>query len=227
LSSHDIDWRLTAYVALSFAMHSFWLGTMFSDAMDPVVGDTLMTAGLLDTAHKTNAVVETAPHDSVPGVAPTGSTISIAPTCLPPVAPWDWPPIIEVRHDALSMSVRIANAPAVVRSQIEPGARRCYARYLDQERARLGSLARQWSRPTALVLRPGKVGPELERAGRLELAIDVAPDGEVAGVGVGPESDLPPPVIQCTASVTRRAHFDPPGLGGSAVRVWLVFTSSQ
>ena len=43
-----IDWRLTIIAAFSFLLHFGIVGAMYSDWMDPVVGDDLNVAGLVD-----------------------------------------------------------------------------------------------------------------------------------------------------------------------------------
>lgn len=90
------------------------------------------------------------------------------------------------------MSVPVANAEAVIRSQIFPGAKRCYNTGLNVD-------------PT--------------QAGKLVILVKVAPNGEVDSATVSSNSGLSPTVANCIMSVARRAKFDPPGAAGSQISV--------
>jgi hypothetical protein len=101
-------------------------------------------------------------------------------------------PVGDVQYGGSSMSVPVSNAEAVIRSQIHPGAKRCYQRGLESN--------------------PGQ-------AGKLVILIKVAPSGEVDSVNVASNTGLDPGVAACIASVARRAKFDPPGASGSTISV--------
>jgi hypothetical protein len=101
-------------------------------------------------------------------------------------------PVGNVDMGSSSMSVPVNNAEAVIRSQIFPGAKRCYQRGLEQD-------------PT--------------QAGKLVLLIKVAPSGEVDSASPQSNTGLSASVASCIASVARRAKFDPPGANGSSISV--------
>jgi len=101
-------------------------------------------------------------------------------------------PVGDVQYGGSSMSVPVSNAEAVIRSQIHPGAKRCYQKGLESD-------------PT--------------QAGRLVIMIKVAPSGEVDSVSVASNSGLAPGVASCISSVARRAKFDAPGSNGSTISV--------
>jgi hypothetical protein len=101
-------------------------------------------------------------------------------------------PVGEVQYGGSSMSVPVSNAEAVIRSQIHPGAKRCYQKGLEND-------------PT--------------QAGRLVILIKVSPSGEVDSASVASNSGLSPGVAGCIASVARRAKFDAPGANGSTISV--------
>jgi TonB family protein len=86
----------------------------------------------------------------------------------------------------------VSNAEAVIRSQIHPGAKRCYQKGLETD-------------PT--------------QSGRLVILIKVAPSGEVDSVSVSSNSGLAAGVASCIQSVARRAKFDAPGASGSQISV--------
>jgi TonB family protein len=90
------------------------------------------------------------------------------------------------------MSVPVANAEAVIRSQIHPGAKKCYQRGLESD-------------PT--------------QAGKIVILIKVAPSGEVDSATVQSNSGLSANVASCISAVARRAKFDPPGASGSQISV--------
>jgi hypothetical protein len=101
-------------------------------------------------------------------------------------------PVGDVQYTGSAMSVPVANAEAVIRSQIHPGAKKCYQRGLESD-------------PT--------------QAGKLVILIKVAPSGEVDTVTVQSNSGLSSTVAGCIQSVARRAKFDPPGASGSQISV--------
>jgi hypothetical protein len=101
-------------------------------------------------------------------------------------------PVGDVQYGGSAMSVPVANAEAIIRSQIHPGAKKCYQRGLESD-------------PT--------------QAGKLVILIKVAPSGEVDTVSVQSNSGLSAQVANCIASVARRAKFDAPGSSGSQISV--------
>ena len=101
-------------------------------------------------------------------------------------------PVGEVQYGGSSMSVPVSNAEAVIRSQIHPGAKRCYQKGLESD-------------PT--------------QAGRIVILIKVSPSGEVDSASVASNSGLSAGVAACIASVARRAKFDAPGANGSTISV--------
>jgi len=101
-------------------------------------------------------------------------------------------PIGNVQAEATSMSVPVANAEAVIRNQIQPGAKRCYQKGLE-------------------------VDPS--QSGRLLIVLKIAPSGEVDTATVGSNNGLSQQVATCIAGVARRAKFDAPGASGSTINV--------
>jgi hypothetical protein len=101
-------------------------------------------------------------------------------------------PVGDVQYQGSSMSVPVSNAEAVIRSQIHPGAKKCYQRGLDSD-------------PT--------------QSGKLVLMIKVAPSGEVDSATIASNSGLSSQVANCISAVARRAKFDPPGASGSQISV--------
>ena len=101
-------------------------------------------------------------------------------------------PVGEVQYTGSAMSVPVANAEAVIRSQIHPGAKKCYQRGLESD-------------PT--------------QAGKIVILIKVAPSGEVDTATVQSNSGLSASVASCITSVARRAKFDAPGPAGSQISV--------
>jgi outer membrane biosynthesis protein TonB len=101
-------------------------------------------------------------------------------------------PVGDVQYTGSAMSVPVANAEAVIRSQIHPGAKKCYQRGLESD-------------PT--------------QAGKVVILIKVAPSGEVDTATVQSNSGLSPAVANCITSVARRAKFDAPGPSGSQISV--------
>jgi len=101
-------------------------------------------------------------------------------------------PVGDVQYAGSQMSVPVANAEAVIRSQVHPGAKRCYQKGLEND-------------PT--------------QSGKLVILIKVAPSGEVDSTSVSSNSGLSAQVANCIAGVARRAKFDPPGATGSTISV--------
>jgi hypothetical protein len=101
-------------------------------------------------------------------------------------------PVGDVQYGGSSMSVPVSNAEAIIRSQIFPGAKRCYQKGLESD-------------PT--------------QAGRLVISIRVSPSGEVDSASPASNSGLSAGVAACIAGVARRAKFDPPGASGSTINV--------
>ncbi len=101
-------------------------------------------------------------------------------------------PVGDVQYTGSAMSVPVANAEAVIRSQVHPGAKKCYQRGLESD-------------PT--------------QAGKIVILIKVAPSGEVDSATVQSNSGLSPAVATCITNVARRAKFDAPGASGSQISV--------
>jgi hypothetical protein len=101
-------------------------------------------------------------------------------------------PVGDVQYGGSQMSVPVQNAEAVIRSQIFPGAKRCYQRGLESD-------------PT--------------QAGKLVILIKVAPSGEVDSANASSNTGLSSSVAACISGVARRAKFDPPGANGSTISV--------
>ncbi len=101
-------------------------------------------------------------------------------------------PVGNVEYGGSSSSVPVSNAEAVIRSQIHPGAKRCYQQGLESD-------------PT--------------QSGRLVILIKVAPSGEVDSVNVSSNSGLSSNVANCIKRVAGRAKFDAPGPSGSTISV--------
>ena len=101
-------------------------------------------------------------------------------------------PIGNVEYQGASASVPVANSEAIIRSQIFPGAKRCYQKGLESD-------------PT--------------QAGKLVIMIKVAPSGEVDSASVASNTGLAASIAACIVSVSRRAKFDAPGANGSTLSV--------
>jgi len=101
-------------------------------------------------------------------------------------------PVGDVQYGGSQMSVPVSNAEAVIRSQIFPGAKRCYQRGLESD-------------PT--------------QAGKLVILIKVSPSGEVDSASASSNTGLSASVASCISGVARRAKFDPPGANGSSISV--------
>jgi len=101
-------------------------------------------------------------------------------------------PVGNVEFGGASASVPVSNAEAVIRTQIQPGAKRCYQKGLEND-------------PT--------------QSGKLVILIKVAPSGEVDSVSAASNTGLSAQVASCIQSVARRAKFDAPGANGSTISV--------
>jgi TonB family protein len=101
-------------------------------------------------------------------------------------------PVGDVQYGGSSMSVPVSNAEAVIRSQIHPGARRCYQKGLESD-------------PT--------------QSGRIVILIKVSPSGEVDSASVASNSGISAAVAACITATARRAKFDAPGASGSTISV--------
>jgi hypothetical protein len=97
-----------------------------------------------------------------------------------------------VHEEAPVLSAPVPDAEAVIRRQIEPGAKRCYQKGLDTD-------------PT--------------QSGKLVLAIRVAPSGEVDSATISSHAGLSAGVADCIAGVARRAKFDRTGPAGATIVV--------
>jgi hypothetical protein len=101
-------------------------------------------------------------------------------------------PVGNVEYQGATSSVPVANSEAIIRSQIFPGAKRCYQKGLESD-------------PT--------------QAGKLVVMIKVAPSGEVDSASVASNTGLSASVASCIVAVSRRAKFDAPGANGSTLSV--------
>jgi hypothetical protein len=101
-------------------------------------------------------------------------------------------PVGNVEFGGASASVPVSNAEAVIRTQIQPGAKRCYQKGLETDPS---------------------------QSGKLVILIKVAPSGEVDSVSAASNSGLSAQVAGCIQSVARRAKFDAPGANGSTISV--------
>ncbi len=101
-------------------------------------------------------------------------------------------PAFDVHEESPLLSAPLANAEAVIRRQIHPGARRCYQKGLDSDPS---------------------------QSGKLVVSIRVAPSGEVESATISSNAGLSAGVADCIAIVARRAKFDPTGPGGATVVV--------
>jgi|HubBroStandDraft_1064217.scaffolds.fasta_scaffold04850_5 hypothetical protein len=101
-------------------------------------------------------------------------------------------PVGNVEFGGASASVPVSNAEAVIRTQIQPGAKRCYQKGLETDPS---------------------------QSGKLVILIKVAPSGEVDSVSAASNNGLSAQVAACIQSVARRAKFDAPGATGSTISV--------
>jgi hypothetical protein len=101
-------------------------------------------------------------------------------------------PNVEVREEVPALGGALPDAEAVIRSQIHPGAKRCYQRGLDADPS---------------------------QSGKLVLVIKVGPSGEVESATTSSNTGLSAAVASCIAAVARRARFDRTGPNGATVVV--------
>jgi hypothetical protein len=93
---------------------------------------------------------------------------------------------------APSLGAPVSNAEAVVRTQILPGAKRCYEDGLKSDPSQSGTLV---------------------------LRIKVAPDGRVESVDAEGITGLSEQVVSCIVTVAKRVRFDAPGGNGATITV--------
>jgi hypothetical protein len=74
-----IDWTLTIIAAFSFLLHFGLVGAMYSDWMDPVVGDDFNVAGLVDLMKNIPAPPVVEPVDTNPVATATSTATAVAP----------------------------------------------------------------------------------------------------------------------------------------------------
>jgi hypothetical protein len=74
-----IDWTLTIIAAFSFLLHFGLVGAMYSDWMDPVVGDDFNVAGLVDLMKNIPAPPVVEPTDTNPVATATSTAVAVAP----------------------------------------------------------------------------------------------------------------------------------------------------
>src|SRR6185295_14419216 len=76
----QIDWSLTIIAAFSFLLHFGIVGAMYSDWMDPVVGDDFNVSGLVDMMKNIPAPqIETPPEQSTAAATATATAKAEAP----------------------------------------------------------------------------------------------------------------------------------------------------
>jgi hypothetical protein len=104
-------------------------------------------------------------------------------------------PVVPFRMDGEPprTSARIANAEAVIRTQLQPRARQCYQHAVTAD-------------------------PSLPD-GSLVIAIQVGASGEVGSAGVTSRTGLSPQVAACIQGAASRLTFESPGAGGATVTV--------
>ena len=73
-----IDWTLTIIAAFSFLLHFGLVGAMYSDWMDPVVGDDFNVAGLVDLMKNIPAPPVVEPTDTNPVATATATATAVA-----------------------------------------------------------------------------------------------------------------------------------------------------
>jgi hypothetical protein len=78
-SASTIDWTLTIIAAFSFLLHFGLVGAMYSDWMDPVVGDDFNVAGLVDLMKNIPAPPVVEPTDTNPVATATSTAVAVAP----------------------------------------------------------------------------------------------------------------------------------------------------
>ena len=98
----------------------------------------------------------------------------------------------------VEMAVPVDKAESLVRSRLEPAARRCYQSGLEKD-------------PT--------------EGGSVSLLLRVLPDGRVASVTIASNSGLSPGVVQCVVSAASSLSFHGPGGNGSVLSAGFVLTT--
>jgi len=95
-------------------------------------------------------------------------------------------------HPAASNGARgpVSNAESVLRGTVQPGVRDCYNAALRSD---------------------------VSIAGKVSVAIHVAPDGSVEDATTTGGDTLPQSLIDCIKAVTRGAKFEPPGGSGAII----------
>lgn len=133
-------------------------------------------------------------------LATRGGLRDLRPTLDPPAVATAGPARVivpfDIQYSRPTISGPMPNAEATIRTQIDPGARRCYEKGLESE--------------------PGQ-------AGRLVLQLRVAPSGEVDAANATTNTGLSARVVECIARVARRARFDAPGPGGAMLSIPFTF----
>jgi hypothetical protein len=124
-------------------------------------------------------------HDLDPLVGPTAPVATSAGE-VKRVVPLD------VHEDPPIVGGTVLNAEAVIRTQIHPGARRCYQTGLNSNS---------------------------QQSGKLMVLLRIGPSGEVQSVTIQSNTGLSQQVAACVASVAHNAKFDPPGPNGASILV--------
>ncbi len=99
---------------------------------------------------------------------------------------------LDVHEDPPIVGGTVQNAEAVIRTQIHPGARRCYQTGLNSSS---------------------------QQSGKLMVLLRIGPSGEVQSVTIQSNTGLSQQVAGCVASVAHNAKFDPPGPSGASILV--------
>lgn len=99
---------------------------------------------------------------------------------------------LDVHEDPPIVGGTVLNAEAVIRTQIHPGARRCYQTGLNSNS---------------------------QQSGKLMVLLRIGPSGEVQSVTIQSNTGLSQQVAGCVASVAHNAKFDPPGPSGASILV--------
>ncbi len=94
------------------------------------------------------------------------------------------------------ISTPAAPAGAVIRGQVNPAAKICYANDPDSK---------------------------AKRHGRLLVYVQLAPSGDIDSVTIPVNIDVSPSVVECITSAVRAAKFAAPGAGGTTVRAAFTF----
>lgn len=132
------------------------------------------------------APIQPGRHDLAQLVAPPSAPIATSAGDVKRVVP------VEVHEDAPIVGGSVLDAEAVIRTQIHPGARRCYQMGL---------------------------GASGQQSGKLMVLLRIAPSGEVQSATVQSNTGLSPQVAACVVSVAHNARFDPPGPNGATILV--------